>query len=95
MHASLWSFRGDPDELLERFDAVLADAPVTSIVAMLVLRTPDGVLVVDTCPSREAYESFRDGEWFAGLLQKHGLPRPLMQDYAVERTVLSGELARA
>jgi hypothetical protein len=95
MHASLWSFRGDPDELLVRFDGVLAEVPVASMTAMLALRTPDGLLVVDTCPTREAFEGFRDGEWFAEILQKHGLPRPLMQDYPVERSVLAGELARA
>ena len=95
MHASLWTFRGDPDELLARFDAMLADVPVAQMPATLALRTPDGLLVVDTCPTREAYERFRDGEWFAGLLARHGLPRPVMQDYPVERAVLAGELALA
>ena len=95
MHASLWSFRGDPDALLERFDAMLADVPIEHVQAMFALRTPDGLLILDTCPTRAAYEAFRDGEWFAGLLARHGLARPLMQDYPVERSVLSGELARA
>jgi hypothetical protein len=93
MHASIWSFRGDPDELLERFDGMLAEVPLANVRAMFALRTPDGLLVVDTCPTREAYEGFRDGEWFAGLLARHGLARPLMQDYPVERAVLAGEPA--
>jgi hypothetical protein len=95
MHASLWSFRGDPDELLRRFDAMLAEVRLEQVQAMLALRAPDGLLILDTCPTRAAYEGFRDGEWFAGLLAKHGLARPLMHDYPVERSVLSGELARA
>ena len=27
MHASIWKFRGDPDDLLRRYDAVIAEIP--------------------------------------------------------------------
>jgi hypothetical protein len=27
MHASIWRFRGDPDELVRRYDAMLAETP--------------------------------------------------------------------
>ena len=92
MHASLWTFRGDPDELLARFDAMLAEASASSIGLMACLRTDDGLLVFDTCPSREAWEGFRDGEWFAATLERHGLPRPELRDYPVARAVVDGRL---
>jgi hypothetical protein len=92
MHASLWTFRGDPDELLTRFDGMLAEAPLESMSLLACLRTDDGLLVLDTCPSREAYEGFRDGEWFAAMLDRHGLPRPVMDDHPLARAVVDGRL---
>jgi hypothetical protein len=56
MHASLWRFAGDPDELLRRYDAMLADIPSENMRLHLCLRADDGIVLVDTCPSREVFE---------------------------------------
>ena len=38
MHASIWTFSGDPDDLLERFDGMLAEAPLAQMHVMIALR---------------------------------------------------------
>ena len=87
MHASLWRFRGDPDDLLARYDAMLTEIPPGNMRLHLCLRAPDGIVLVDTCPSREAYEAFAGGEAFAALRRKHGLPDPeRVEDFPVHQS---------
>lgn len=74
MHASIWRFSRNPDELLDRYDAMLGEVPAESMRLHLCLRAPDGVVVVDTCPSLEAFEGFVPR--FAALCERHGLPEP-------------------
>ena len=52
MHASISTFRGDPDDLLARYDAMAADIPEVNLSLHMCLRAEDGIVVVDTCPSR-------------------------------------------
>lgn len=84
MHASISTFRGDPDGLLARYDAMLADIPPESMILHLCLRADDGIVVVDTCPSQESFEAFfaADGP-FHSLLARHGLPQPEVHDHPV------------
>jgi len=58
MHASIWRFNGDPDELLRRCEAMLGEIPAVSRRLHLCLRGPDGIVLVDTCPTLEAFEAF-------------------------------------
>jgi len=84
MHASIWKFTGDPDELLRRYDAMLAEIPAANMRLHLCLRAQDGIVLVDTCPSREAFEAFANGEGFRALRAKHGLPDPAsVEDFPV------------
>lgn len=76
MHASIWKFDGDPDELLARYDAMVAEIPPANLKLHLCLRTPDGIVMVDTCPTREAFTAFAYGEAFRALRERHGLPEP-------------------
>jgi hypothetical protein len=83
MHASIWTFRGDPDDLLRRYDAMIAEIPASVMRLHLCLRAPDGVVIVDTCPSREDFESFASGS-FVALRRRHGFPDPeQVEDHAV------------
>ena len=61
MHASVWRFRGDPDDLLRRYDAMVAEIPAASMRLHLCLRASDGMVLVDTCPSRAVFEEFLNG----------------------------------
>src|SRR3954451_6474099 len=53
MHASIWKFSGDPDELLRSYDDVVAEIPSAAMRLHVCLRAPDGILLVDTCPTEE------------------------------------------
>jgi hypothetical protein len=82
MHASIITFQGDPDDLLPRYDALLAEVPAAKETLHLCLRADDGIVVVDTCPTREAFEAFHNGP-FRELTARHGLPNPVVADHPV------------
>lgn len=91
MHASIWRFAGDPDDLLPRYDAMVAEIPTASMRLHLCMRARDGIVLVDTCPSREAYEGFSTGEALRALRRRHGLPEPrLVEDFPVHAAVVNG-----
>ena len=93
MHASIWKFSGDPDDLLHRYDAMLAEIPTANMRLPLCLQTPDGIVLVDTCPSRDVYEAFATGP-FPALRQRHGLPDPVaLEDHPVHRAFIDGRPA--
>lgn len=90
MHASIWRFTGDPDELLRRYEAMLAEVPAANMRLHLCLRARDGIVLVDTCPSREAFEAFA-GAGFRALRERHGLPEPAeLHDFPVHVAFVDG-----
>ena len=46
MHASIWKFAGDPDELLRRYDAMLEEIPRARMRLHVCLRAPGGIVLV-------------------------------------------------
>ena len=91
MHASISHFPGNPSDLQERYDALLAEIPTGNIQLHLCLRAPDGLVVVDTCPSEEAFEAFHHGEAFRALRARHGLPDPdRVDDFPVHFAAANG-----
>jgi hypothetical protein len=93
MYASIWRFTGDPDELARRYDAMRAGIPSESTRLHLCLRTPNGIVIVDTCPSREAFEQFATGP-FPALRSRYGLPEPEdVQDGPVHAAFMNGTRA--
>jgi hypothetical protein len=96
MHASIWRFRGDPHELVRRYDAMLAEIPRGNMRLHLCLRADDGIVLVDTCPSREVYEAFAAGARFHALRGRHGLPDPVrIEDFPVHAAIVDGADAHA
>ena len=94
MYASIWRFTGDPDELARGYDAMLADIPRESMRLHLCLRTPTGIVILDTCPSRETFEQFATGP-FPALRSRHGLPEPKdVQDGPVHAAFTDGTPVR-
>jgi hypothetical protein len=91
MHASLWRFTGDPDDLLRRYDAMVAEIPNANMLLHLCVEAPDGILVVDTCPSRAVFEEFFAGPGFRALRERHGLPDPeRLEDFPVHAAFAQG-----
>jgi len=90
MHASIWTFQGDPDKLLHSYGAMFADGPVDRMRAHLCLRTDTGMIVVDTCPSREVFEGWAAGP-FPELRRRYGLPDPShVEDHPVYAAIVEG-----
>ena len=58
VHASIWKFSGDPDELLARYDAMMGEIGADNLRLHICLRADDGIVMLDACPSREAFEAF-------------------------------------
>ena len=70
---------------------MLAEVPTANMRLHLCLRAPDGIVMVDTCPSREVYEAFVADAGFAALRERHGLPDPeLLDDYPVHLAYVDG-----
>jgi hypothetical protein len=47
-------FAGDPDELLRRYDAMLEEIPRARMRVHICLRAADGIVFVDTYPTRRS-----------------------------------------
>jgi hypothetical protein len=91
VHGSIWSFAGDPDHLLASYDAMLADIPVARMRLHLCLNAADGIVIVDTCPSREDFAVFA-AEHFPPLRRRYDLPEPRrMDDFPVHAAFVNGE----
>jgi hypothetical protein len=91
MHASIWKFSGDPDELASRYDAMVAEIPAENMKLHLCLRAGDGIVLVDTCPSREVFVAFSSAPEFRDLRAKHGLPEPeSVNDFPVHAAYVEG-----
>ena len=91
MHASIWRFAGDPDELERRYDAMVAEIPAAAMRLHLCLRGSDGIVLVDTCPSRADFTAFAGGEAFRSLRARHGLPEPeRLEDFPVHAAFVDG-----
>jgi hypothetical protein len=94
MHASIWTFTGDPDHLLERYDAMVAEIPRANLRLHLCLRGADGIVLVDTCPTREVFEAFITSDDLRALRSRHGLPEPeRVDDFPVHVAFVEGQEA--
>lgn len=92
MHASIWKLRGDPDQLLRGYDAMVAEIPSANLKLHLCLRAPDGIVLVDTCPTKEVFEAFIANDVVRMLREKHGLPEPeRIDDFPVHVAFVAGQ----
>lgn len=76
MYLGMYSFRGDPAELLAGHDRMLALLPAGQLDVHLCVQTEAGIAVLDTCPNREIFDRFSSGREFQELLTAAGLPHP-------------------
>jgi hypothetical protein len=83
MHCSVWRFTGDPDELERGYRSLMAEIPASNHVLHAAARTPDGLIIFDTCPSEEAYRAFFGSEQVRTLFAEHGLREGVVEDFPV------------
>ncbi|MET3932782.1 hypothetical protein [Arthrobacter sp. OAP107] len=79
MYLGMYSFRGDPAELLAGHDRMLTLLPEGQLDLHLCVQTEDGIAILDTCPSREVFDRFSSGRAFQELVAAAGLPSPEIQ----------------
>ena len=92
MHASIWQFRGDPDALTSAYESMIAEIPAENMRLHLCLRTDDGLLMIDTCPSQEVFAAFAGSEAFRALREACGLPEPdSLEDHPVYAAFAGGQ----
>ncbi|AXJ08383.1 hypothetical protein CFN17_01095 [Arthrobacter sp. PM3] len=72
----MYSFRGDPAELLAGHDRMLALLPEGQLELHVCVQTDEGIAVLDTCPSREVFDRFSSSSQFRELVAAAGLPGP-------------------
>lgn len=88
MHASLWTFTGDPEELAAAYDRAVATLPPEAMRFHACLRAPDGLLVVDTCPDEATFLAVAPR--LRALMAEHGLPEPEVRHMPVHAAVADG-----
>ncbi len=89
---SIWKFAGDPNELVRRYDAMLDEIPRARMRLHVCVRAPDGIVLIDTCPTKDAFESFARGDDFRALRGRHGLPEPSkLEDFPMHRAFIDGQ----
>jgi hypothetical protein len=76
VHCSIWTFEGDPDTLVASYEAMLAHVPAENMRLSACAKTPTGIVLFDTCPSKEAFDAFFASEDVRALFAAHGLDQP-------------------
>jgi hypothetical protein len=92
VHCSLSTYVGDPDDLVARYEGMIAEVPTDNMRFHACARTPDGIVIFDTCPSKEVFDSFYGSPEVKALLERHGLDQPVERvDFPVVRAYAGGE----
>jgi hypothetical protein len=81
MHCSVWRFTGDPEALERGYRELMAQIPASNHVLHAAARTPDGLLIFDTCPSEQAYHAFFGSDHVRALFAEHGLREGVVEDF--------------
>jgi len=79
MHLGTYRFEGDPDDLLVRYDRMLAGFPVDELLVHVCVRRTDGITIIDTCPTEADFRAFSTSAEFRGALDAVGLPSPVIE----------------
>jgi hypothetical protein len=80
MYLGTYRFDGDPDDLLARYDRMMAGFPTEELLVHLCVRRVDGITVIDTCPSQAAFQGFAASPHFRHALDAVGLPAPKIEE---------------
>jgi hypothetical protein len=76
MYLGIYDFDGDPEDLAARYDHLIAQFPPDAVTLNACVRRPDGITVIDTCPSESDFRGFAASAEFAAGLASVGLGTP-------------------
>lgn len=69
-------FDGDPAQLVPAYHRLLEQFPLDALDLHISVTDGAGLTVIDSCPSRQAFEAFRTSREFLGAVAAAGLPTP-------------------
>jgi len=81
MYLTAYHFEGDPATLAAAHERMTAHFPPGATDLRLCVTTGEGIVVLDTCPSREVAESFQQSPEFAHAVASSGLPSPRIEPF--------------
>ena len=76
MFLGIYRFEGDSSQLLEAYDRMLDTMPHATLNLHSCVADANGIMVIDTCPSEEAFMAFASSPEFNGALKASELPTP-------------------
>jgi ATP sulfurylase len=76
MFLGVYRFKGQADELLAAYDRLMATMPMEDLELHVCTHNDQGIAIYDTCPSREEFDTFANGESLRDALAAAGLPPP-------------------
>ena len=79
MHLATYRIDGDPDDLLARYDRMLAGFPADELLVHVCVRRDNGITIIDTCPTEADFRAFSTSAEFRGALEAVGLPQPTIE----------------
>jgi hypothetical protein len=79
MYLSAYHFTGDSAALARAHDEMTARFPLDSLPLDLCVKTGDGIVVFDACPTAADAVVFQQSPEFAAALAEAGLPTPRIE----------------
>jgi hypothetical protein len=76
MFLGSYAFEGDPAELLPAYEQMTAQITAGDIGLHVCIVREHGLLILDSCPSRAAFDEFAASDAFAFAVRDAGLPHP-------------------
>jgi hypothetical protein len=78
MYMGSYRFDGDPDQLVARYDRLMAAFPPDLLLVHVCVRRDDGLTVFDSCPDEAEFRRFSTSPEFRNALAASGLPDPVV-----------------
>jgi hypothetical protein len=83
VHLGIYEFHGDPDELLPAYERLMSSLPAGNVSWHLCVRRDDGIVIYDTCPSKDVFDGFSSSPAFHQAIAAAGLPDPAISGLPV------------
>jgi hypothetical protein len=93
MFLGSYRFDGDVDDLIPAYERLVAALPADNFELHVCAQTDDGLVVFDTCPSREVFDGFSASPAFADAVAAAGLPPARVEPIGLTVKVLGTALA--
>jgi hypothetical protein len=80
MFIGTYRFTGDPTELAAIYDRFMTQFPDDQLLVHICVRTDDGLVIFDTCPSRAEFVAFSTDPSVLAAWAEAGMPAPQVEE---------------